>query len=130
MLYMLWWMGLYRLAPSRARLERLLRPINKDEPVDEELFEITKAVFRHVRIEVEMPRNVTRQELALFQAPVLVLAAERDGLFPAGKVVRRAREVIPNLVAAEVLAGATHYLPARYHPQLNERCERFLRETR
>jgi pimeloyl-ACP methyl ester carboxylesterase len=130
MLYMLWWMALYRLAPSRSRLERLLWPICKDEPIDEELLEITEAVFRHVRIEVEMPRNVTRQELAPFQAPVLVLAAERDGLFPAGKVIQRAREVIPNLAAAEVFPGATHYLPPRYHPQLNERCERFLRETR
>lgn len=130
MLSMLWWMGLYRLAPSRSRLERLLRPICKDEPVDGDLLEITEAVFRHVRIEVEMPRNVHREELAPFQAPVLVLAAERDGLFPADKVIQRAREVIPNLVAAEVFPGATHYLPARYHPQLSERCECFLRETR
>jgi pimeloyl-ACP methyl ester carboxylesterase len=130
MLSMLWWMALYRLAPSRSRLERLLRPICKDEPVDEELLEITEAVFRHVRIEVDMPHNVTRGELAPFQAPVLVLAAERDGLFPAGKVIPRAREVFANLVAAEVFPGATHYLPPRYHPQLNERCARFLRGTR
>jgi pimeloyl-ACP methyl ester carboxylesterase len=129
MLYMLWWMGFYRLAPSRSRLERLLRPIVKDELVDEELIEITEAVFRNLRIESEMPRNVTREELIPFKAPVLVLAAERDGLFPAAKVVKRAREVFPNLVAAEVMPGATHYLPARYHAELNERIERFLRET-
>jgi pimeloyl-ACP methyl ester carboxylesterase len=129
MLYLLWWMGLYRLSPSRSRLERLLWPIVKDEPVDEELFEITEAVFRNMRIESEMPRNVTRQELVRFKAPVLVLAGERDGLFPAAKVVKRARQVFPNLVAAEVLAGATHYLPVRIHAALNERCGRFLRET-
>jgi pimeloyl-ACP methyl ester carboxylesterase len=97
--------------------------------VDEELIEITEAVFRNLRIESEMPRNVTREELIPFKAPVLVLAAERDGLFPAAKVVKRAREVFPNLVAAEVMPGATHYLPARYHAELNERIERFLRET-
>jgi pimeloyl-ACP methyl ester carboxylesterase len=129
MLYMLWWMGLYRLAPSRQRLERILRPIVKDELVDEALIEITAAVFRNMRIESEMPRNVTRQELVRFKAPVLVLAAERDGLFPVDKVVRRAHEVFPNLVAAKVFAGATHYLPARFHADLNERCERFLKET-
>lgn len=129
MLYMLWWLGLYRLAPSRSRLERLLWPIVKDEPVDEELIEITETVFRNVRIESEMPRNVSRKELKRFKAPVLVLAAEKDGLFPADKVVKRAREVFPNLVAAEVIPGATHYLPARYHADLNERCERFLKET-
>jgi pimeloyl-ACP methyl ester carboxylesterase len=129
MLYMLWWMGFYRLAPSRSRLERLLWPIVKDEPVDEALIEITEAVFRNMRIESEMPRNVTRQELVRFKAPVLVLAAERDGLFPAAKVVKRAREVFPHLVAAEMMPGATHYLPARYHSELNERCERFLKQT-
>ena len=129
MLYMLWWMGLYRLAPSRRWLERLLWPIVKDEPVDEELLEITEAVFRNVHIESEMPKNVSRAELSRFKAPVLVLAAERDGLFPADKVVKRAREVFPHLVAAKVFPGATHYLPARYHAELNERCERFLRET-
>jgi pimeloyl-ACP methyl ester carboxylesterase len=76
-----------------------------------------------------MPRNVTRQELVRFKSPVLVLAAERDGLFPAAKVVKRAREVFPHLVAAEMMPGATHYLPARYHSELNERCERFLKQT-
>lgn len=45
------------------------------------------------------------------------------------KVVKRAREVFPNLVAAKVIPGATHYLPTRYHAHLNERCERVLRET-
>lgn len=129
MLYMLSWMCLYRLAPSRRRLERLMWPIFKDEPVDDELIEITEAVFRYVHIESEMPRNVSREELISFKAPVLILAAERDGLFPADRVVKRAREVFPNLVAAEVIPGATHYLPARYHADLNERCERFLMET-
>ncbi|HSR34092.1 MAG TPA: hypothetical protein VLY63_26295 [Anaerolineae bacterium] len=44
-------------------------------------------------------------------------------------MVKRAREVFPNLVAAKVIPGATHYLPTRYHAHLNERCERVLRET-
>jgi pimeloyl-ACP methyl ester carboxylesterase len=129
MLYMLLWMGIYRLAPSRSRLKSLLWPIFKDEPVNEELIEITEAVFRNMHIESEMPRNVSCEELICFKAPVLVLAAEKDGLFPANKVVKRAQEVFPNLVASEVISGATHYLPARYHTYLNERCERFLKET-
>ena len=104
-------------------------PIFKGEPIDEEVSEITEAVFRWVHIEPEMPRNVRREELINFKAPTLVMAAEKDGLFPADKVVKRAREVFPNLVAAEVIPGATHYLPPRYHAYLNERFERFLQET-
>jgi pimeloyl-ACP methyl ester carboxylesterase len=130
MLYMLMWLGLYRLAPTRQRLKRLLWPMFKDEPIDEGLIEITEAVLRHVRIEPEMPRNVRRSELANFKAPTLVIAAEKDGLFPADKVVKRARGLFPNLVAAEVILGATHYPPARYHAYLNVCIERFLQETK
>jgi pimeloyl-ACP methyl ester carboxylesterase len=133
MLYLLWWLALYRLAPSQERLERVLRPMfvppvagGADEPIDEEVLEITEAVFRLVRIEPEMPRNVRRGELASFNAPTLVIAAEKDALFPAQGVIRRAGEVFPNLVSAEVIPGAAHYLPARCHPFLNERIQRFL----
>jgi hypothetical protein len=129
MVQMLWSLGLYRLFPSRPRLERLLRPLTGDEPLPTELIEIAEAVFRNTYIEPEMPRNVGREELSGFGAPVLVVVAERDGLFPADRVVWRSREVFANLVAAETLPGATHYLPPRYHPYLNERCLRFLSEA-
>ncbi len=129
MLYLLLWLGLYRLSPTPGGLKRILWPMFKDEPIGEEVLEITEAVFRLVHIEPEMPRNVRSEELANFKVPTLVIAAEKDGLFPADAVVRRSREVFPNLVSAEVIAGATHYLPARYHAYLNERIEHFLQET-
>jgi pimeloyl-ACP methyl ester carboxylesterase len=129
MLYMLGWLGLYRLAPTPGRLKRILWPMFKDEPIDEKVLEITEAVFRLVHIEPEMPRNVRREELTNFKAPTLVIAAEKDGLFPAEAVIRRARKVFPNLVSAEVIAGATHYLSTRHHAHLNKRIERFLQET-
>jgi pimeloyl-ACP methyl ester carboxylesterase len=128
MLYMLGWLGLYSLAPTPGRLKRLLWPMFRDEPIDQEVLEITEAVFRLVHIEPEMPRNVQRQELANFQAPTLVIAAEKDSLFPPKAVIGRAAQVFPNLVAAEVMAGATHYLSTRHHAYLNERIERFLQE--
>jgi pimeloyl-ACP methyl ester carboxylesterase len=129
MLYMLWWLGIYRLAPTPGRLKRIMRPMFKDEPIDDEVLEITEAVFRLMHIEPEMPNNVRGEDLTRFKAPTLVIAAEKDGLFPAEAVVRRAYEVFPNLVSAEVIAGATHYLPERYHTYLNERIEQFLKET-
>jgi pimeloyl-ACP methyl ester carboxylesterase len=101
----------------------------KDEPIGEEVLEITEAVFHLVHIEPEMPRNVQRDELASFNAPTLVIAAENDGLFPAEAVVRRAHRVFPNLVSAEVIPGATHYMSTRHQVFLCERIERFLRES-
>jgi len=126
---MLWWLALYRLSPTPGRLKRILWPMFKDEPIGEEVLEITEAVFRHVYIEPAMPRNVRSEELANFKAPTLVIAAEKDGLFPAEAVVKRAREVFPNLVSAEVIAGATHYMSARHHAYLNERIEHFLQDA-
>ena len=120
-------MLLYRIAPSRERLVRALRPIA--EEVDEQLLQVTGAVFRHVRIEPEMPRTASSQELADFRAPTLVLAAGEDMLFPGEAVVSKARQVIPNLVAAEVLEGSTHSPPGRYHEHIIQHIREFLDVT-
>ncbi len=120
---------LYQLSPSRERLRRVLRPMFVDEPISELVLETTEAVFKQVKIEPEMPRNVTRAELAHFTAPVLVLAAEKDRLFPARQVLTRARQVFQNLVAAEVIQASPHFIPERFLPRLNERIDRFLREN-
>jgi len=128
MVYLLWQLALYRFSPTPERLRRTLWPMFKDEPIDEQVSEITEAVFRWVRIEPEMPRNVRREEVVNFKAPTLVIAAEKDGLFPALAVMKRACEVFPNLVTVEMLPGATHYLSTRYHPYLNKRIESFLQE--
>jgi pimeloyl-ACP methyl ester carboxylesterase len=117
---------IYRLAPSRGRLIRIVRPMFMDEPIPETVLETTEAVFRHVNIEPEMPRNVTRVELTRFTAPVLVLAAEKDRLFPARQVLVRAPQVFQNLVAAEVIKGSPHFIPERFLPALNERIDCFL----
>jgi pimeloyl-ACP methyl ester carboxylesterase len=117
---------LYQLAPSRERLIRILRPMFVDESIAEDVLEITEAVFRHVQVEAEMPRNVTKDELARFTAPVLVLAAEKDRLFPAKLVLARAPQAFQNLVAAEVIPDSPHFIPERCLPALNERIDRFL----
>jgi pimeloyl-ACP methyl ester carboxylesterase len=120
----------YRLKPSRQRLLKMLYPMFLDTPTPEDVVEITEAVFQHVSVEAEMPRNVTQAELAAFTAPVLVLAAENDRLFPAQKVVARARQVFPNLTAAEIIPDSPHFISAGLLPGINERIDQFLEETR
>ena len=119
----------YQLAPSRARLMRILRPMFVAEPISEMVLETTEAVFKHVKIEPEMPRNVTRFELSRFSAPVLVLAAEKDRLFLARQVVARAPQVFQNLVAVEIIHDSPHFIPERHLPALNERIDRFLSQS-
>lgn len=119
-------LSLYQLAPSRERLIRILRPMFVSEPIDEDVLDITEAVFRHVQVEAEMPRNVTKDELARFTAPVLVLAAEYDRLFPAQKVLARASQVFQNLVAAEIIRDSPHFIPERCLPAINQQIDLFL----
>jgi pimeloyl-ACP methyl ester carboxylesterase len=94
------------------------------------LLRVTSAVFRHVRIEPEMHRTVTKQELASFEAPTLVLAAGKDVFFPGEAVVRRAKQVIPNVVAAEVLEGSGHMPSRKYHEYICRRIGEFLDDAR
>jgi pimeloyl-ACP methyl ester carboxylesterase len=119
----------YQLQPSRENVRRLMQPMFAAEPVEALALETTEAVMRYVHIEPEMPRNVTRAELVRFRAPTLLLAAEKDQLFPGAAVLRRARQVFPNLVAAELIEDCPHFIPERYHPRLNQRIAAFLNAT-
>jgi pimeloyl-ACP methyl ester carboxylesterase len=125
-------MLLYRLAPSRERLERAVRPLYAGEPdrIDEEVMEQVGAVFRHVRLETKFPKPATRAELSGFTAPTLVLAAEHDLFFPPERVIPHAREVIPNLAAAEALDGCGHLPSADCTRRIREKIRAFLAETR
>ena len=58
-----------------------------------------------MKINPEMPRPARNGELDELFAPTLVVAAKNDILFPASKVIPRAREIFPNLVLAEIIDG-------------------------
>lgn len=118
-------MLLYRLAPSRKRLMRAIQPLFTEE-IPELWLEATKAVFDHVKIEAKMPRPVRSQELAAFKAPTLVIAAERDPLFPGKAVLQRAKRVIPSLRGAELLAGSRHVPAEATLQELNAWIQAFL----
>ncbi|MBN2086192.1 MAG: alpha/beta hydrolase [Anaerolineales bacterium] len=116
----------YTLAPSDRNLELLLGPVFGKYPADPEAVESSRMTFRHVRIEPNMPKNVSRRELEGRRAPVLVLPGEHDLLFPALAVIRRAREVIPNLTAVETIPDTPHYLTPKAREWLCARARRFL----
>jgi pimeloyl-ACP methyl ester carboxylesterase len=116
----------YTLAPNDRNLERLLGPIFGKYPADPEAVESSRMTFRHVRIEPNMPKNVSRKELEGCRSPVLVLPGEHDLLFPAQSVIRRAKEVIPNLTAAEVIPDTPHWITPEARGWLCGRAERFL----
>ncbi len=70
--------------------------------------EMVESVFKHVDVKAEMPRNAHRDELAGFNAPVMVIAAARDVLFPGRKVLKRAGEIFPKLEKSILLDESPH----------------------
>lgn len=66
------------------------------EALDNDTMETIKNSFIHVKTKVGMPSNVSAKKMSKCQAPTLVLASELDCLFPAHKVLPRARKIIPN----------------------------------
>jgi pimeloyl-ACP methyl ester carboxylesterase len=116
------WM-LYGLSPTRERLLKAFEPMMTD--VNEDFLEFTDAMLQHVKMELRGPRELSKKELSGFSSPVLVIAAQDDIFFPANRVLPRAHEIIPNLVAAESITG--RHLPSKQTLKLvNEKIGFFL----
>jgi pimeloyl-ACP methyl ester carboxylesterase len=108
----------YRLRPSRQRLLRAVRAVltEHDELAERQL----EAIYRYVKLEPQLPRMATEEELRGFSEPVAVFASGEDVFFPGDAVVACAREIVPNLVAAECLRGSRHVPPKATLEHVNE----------
>jgi pimeloyl-ACP methyl ester carboxylesterase len=120
-------MVLYRLFPSEKTLLTAARPLfSEGEPIDPFWLEAIETAFKHLKVEADMPRAASFEELRGFRAPTLVIAAEDDVLFPGRRVVERAREIFPNLEEAVLLPGASHSLSAPAVEDVQRRLRAFL----
>jgi pimeloyl-ACP methyl ester carboxylesterase len=121
-------MLLYRLRPTQENLLRAARPLltKPEEPDFGPAGRQLGAVYRHLRLDAELPRLATEEELGSFGGPVAVFASEEDTFFPARAVLPRAREVFPNLVLAESLEGCRHVPSKAGLGRVNERLLTFL----
>ena len=116
-------MLLYRASPNPERLLRAARPIlsEPEEPYVRQL----GLVYRHVKLDRQLPRAATTEELSGYGSPTLLFAARDDLFFPAERAIPRARQIIPNL--------ETETLPGRHVPSretlahVNDRAAAFLR---
>lgn len=118
---------LYRLRPTRERLLPAARPI-LTEPEDLAVRQLG-AIYRNVRLDAGLPRMATEEELRGFEGSVAVFASEDDVFFPARRVLARAKEVFPNLVGAECLAGCRHVPSTSAFEHLGERLRAFLADS-
>jgi pimeloyl-ACP methyl ester carboxylesterase len=117
-------MLLYRLRPTDEHLLRAAEPLmtEPEEPVIRQL----GAVYEDVRLDTDLPRAATAEELEGFTGPVAVFASENDVFFPARSVLARARHIFPNLTHAECLEGCRHIPSGAALGRVNERIRGFL----
>lgn len=119
-------MLLYRLRPSRERLIAAARPVLTD--LDDIYLRQLGLVYRHVKLDRNLPRTATEQELSRYESPTLLFTSDEDLFFPPEAVIPRARKIIPNLTAAETLSGCRHVPSRQAFGYVNDRISAFLRE--
>jgi pimeloyl-ACP methyl ester carboxylesterase len=119
---------LYRLRPTEERLARVAKALytETEDPAFDPAVRQLGAALRNLRLDADLPRTATEEELAGFGGPVAVFASEEDALFPARAVLPRAKEIFPNLALAEFLEDCRHVPSNAALGRVNERVLAFL----
>lgn len=104
---------LYRITKKEKYLIKTALHMALDETVlDEDTLDIIKDSFDNVKTKVGMPTDVPKNKVSDYHAPALVIAAEKDCLFPAEKVLPRAKRIFMNCRTYELKgSGHIHVLP-------------------
>ena len=89
--------------------------------LDEDTLNILKDSFDNVKTKVGMPTNIEAKKLQKYHSPTLVLASEKDCLFPAKKVLHRANQIISDCQTVELKgSGHMHILPQKEKDRIVE----------
>jgi len=91
-------MSLYILTKKEYWLKKTILHMAIDEKnIDENTYEMVKNSFEHAIVKAGLPSNATIEKLKQCISPTLLIAAENDCLFPGRKVIRKAKETLPNI---------------------------------
>lgn len=83
-----------------------------EDVLNRDTLDIVKDSFDNVKTKVGMPTNIKGHKLSEYNSPTLVIASEKDCLFPAEKVLARAKQIFTNCKAIELKdSGHMHILP-------------------
>ena len=123
----------YRLFPNEKNLVRAaVHPFYAQgcEP-DPDIVKLIGLGYQHVKFDID-PKGLpplTKDELANFSAPTMVMYGEKDIFFNAEKGIEKAKEIIPNLIMGEVIAGQGHIMGEEAHPQVYNEISDFLKKS-
>ena len=91
-------MMMYIVTKKEEWFEKAFLPMTTNgEPIDKDTLEMIRTSFNHVNVNPNMPSNIKKEDIINYQAPTLLIAGEKDVLFPGDKVIRRAKEIIHNV---------------------------------
>lgn len=99
---------------TRYVVETAMHMACSNKALNKDLLDLMKNIFDHVKIQPMMPTNVEPKCLHRCKAPTLVMASEKDCLFPGKKVLIKAKHVLPDC-KVHLLKGCghIHVLPKR-----------------
>jgi pimeloyl-ACP methyl ester carboxylesterase len=96
-LNMMFPMIMYRITHKDKWFRKCLLPMAvTGDNISRDIFETAKLSIDYSKVKISMPSNIHEHLIAKCKAPVLVLAAEKDCLFPGFGVIRRAERIIKN----------------------------------
>ncbi len=78
-----------------------------EDNITDDIYETAKLSIDYIKVKTGMPGNVDEELMKRCNAPTLVIAAERDCLFPGKGVIERAKKIIPNCETC-LLEGRGH----------------------
>ena len=88
---------LYWITKEDKWLKKTMMPMAINEGnITDDIYQTAKLSIDHVKVKTTMPTNVSASKMRKCKVPTLVMAAQKDCLFPGPGVLKRAKEIIPN----------------------------------
>ena len=119
---------MYRITQKEKWLRKAILPMVIDEnEIDDCTLEMIKCIFDHGIINSDMPGNVIITDMKNYMPSTLLIAGEKDVLFPGRKLIARAKTIIPDL-RTHLMKGSGHmcYLSSGKNRKVVELIAEFL----
>lgn len=90
-------MIMYIVTHKDKWLKKCLLPMAiSEENITDDIYETAKLSIDYAKVKAGMPSDVEEHRIRNCKAPTLIMAAEKDCLFPGAGVIRRAQQIIEN----------------------------------
>ena len=91
-------MIMYWITQKDRWLKKCMLPMAvKEENITDDIYETAKLSINYSKIKSGMPSNISKKLIKNYVAPTLVLAAEKDCLFPGKGVLQQSKKIFRNV---------------------------------